>query len=283
MAIEINVVNGIVNISTDGDVPRSYYGAVGASGSVMPMKAHLLGNVTELSWVSAQEYPRDNGLESGSQTSTSGLGSTIDVEVLFTDAATPNYCYVESITITGGVQNGKYKIGDTITFTPMHEVVVTATVKSLEYQRLLIKIGGDFYEVNWFDLVINGTSPTDLTDALILISSAFASVGSPYKIYSALLTQTGADDPVATVLQNTLGNVQWYRDDKGYYYVYSDDGLFASGKTFVTVSHSNYNSDGTTPYYLDGASYIYVMTLDNTWTYLDDILHDTSIEIRVYN
>ena len=282
MAIEINVVNGIVNISTDGDVPRSYYGAVGASGSVMPMKAHLLGNVTEYSWVSAQEYLIGNiHTFPILQDSSSGLGTGAQASFEFTESATPGYTYISSI-VASGTQNGKYKIGDSLTFT-VSGIQINITVKSLEYQRLLIKIGGDFYEVNWFDLVINGTSPTDLTDALILISSAFASVGSPYKIYSALLTQTGADDPVATVLQNTLGNVQWYRDDKGYYYVYSDDGLFASGKTFVTVSHSNYNSDGTTPYYLDGASYIYVMTLDNTWTYLDDILHDTSIEIRVYN
>ena len=282
MAIEINVVNGIVNISTDGDVPRSYYGAVGASGSVMPMKAHLLGNVTELSWVSAQEYPIGAGLQGGSQTSTSGLGSTIDANVLFTQSATLGYCYIESIEIVGGIQNGKYKIGDTITFTPMRDAIVTATVKSLEYQRLLIKIGGDFYEVNWFDLVINGTSPTDLNDALSLISSAFASVGSPYKVYSALLTQTGGDDPVATVLQNTIGNIQWYRDGEGFYYAYSES-LFATSKTFVTISNSNYNEDGTTSFLIDGTSYVYVTTLNTSWEYRDGILHDTSIEIRVYN
>jgi hypothetical protein len=97
------------------------------------------------------------------------------------------------------------------------------------------------------------------------------------------LTQTGGDDPVATVLQNTIGNIQWYRDGSGYYYVYSDTALFTSGKTFVTVSHSNYNLDGTTPYYIDGTNYVYVMTLNTTWEYTDGILHDTSVEIRVYN
>ena len=29
--------------------------------------------------------------------------------------------------------------------------------------------------------------------------------GSPYKVYTALLTQTGTNPPVATVLENTLG------------------------------------------------------------------------------
>jgi len=282
MAIEINVVNGIVNISTDGDVPRSYYGAVGASGSVMPMKAHLLGNVTEYSWVSAQEYLIGAGTTGAIlQDSSSGLGTGAEATFTFTDSATAGATYISSI-VASGTQNGKYKIGDSLTFT-VDGVQVTITVKSLEYQRLLIKIGGDFYEVNWFDLVINGTSPTDFTDALSLISSAFASVGSPYKVYSALLTQNGINPPVATVLQNTIGNIQWYRDGQGYYHVYSDDALFTSGKTFVTVSHSNYNSDGTTPYYIDGTSHVYVMTLNNNWEYVDNILYDTSVEIRVYN
>lgn len=105
----------------------------------------------------------------------------------------------------------------------------------------------------------------------------------PYKVYTALLTQTGGDDPVATVLQNTLGDLQWYRDSDGYYYVYSNDELFTDSKTFVTISHSNWISEGTTPYYLDGATYIYVMTLNTNWIYTDDILNNTSIEIRVYN
>ena len=40
----------------------------------------------------------------------------------------------------------------------------------------------------------------------------------PYKVYKALLTQSGTDDPVAVVLQNTLGgDVIWQRDNIGIY------------------------------------------------------------------
>jgi hypothetical protein len=39
----------------------------------------------------------------------------------------------------------------------------------------------------------------------------------PYKIYSATLTQTGTDDPVANVLQNTLGPIVWTRQSPGTY------------------------------------------------------------------
>jgi hypothetical protein len=280
MAIEINVVNGIVNISTDGDVPRSYYGAVGASGSVMPMKAHLLGNVTELSWVSAQEYLIGAGIQSTSQASTSGLGGDIDVDILFTQSATSEYCYIESIAIVGGGQNGKYKIGDSVTFSAVGDgIIVTATVKSLEYQRLLIKIGGDFYEVNWFDLLINGTSPTDLSDALSLISSAFASVGSPYKVYSALLTQSGGSAPIATILQNTLGDLSFEYDGVGYYFINSSS-LFTDNKTAIFFGNTN---AGFIKMYPNNDSQLTIEVLDNSASFFDGGLAGTPIEIRVYN
>ena len=42
--------------------------------------------------------------------------------------------------------------------------------------------------------------------------------GATYAVYRALLTQTGTDAPVATVLENSLGGtVVWTRDDAGVY------------------------------------------------------------------
>ena len=38
-----------------------------------------------------------------------------------------------------------------------------------------------------------------------------------YKVYTALLTQTGTSDPVATVLENTLGDIVWSRVGVGHY------------------------------------------------------------------
>ena len=41
---------------------------------------------------------------------------------------------------------------------------------------------------------------------------------APYKVYTALLTQSGTDAPVATVLENTLGGtVVWIRSEAGAY------------------------------------------------------------------
>jgi hypothetical protein len=42
--------------------------------------------------------------------------------------------------------------------------------------------------------------------------------GSSYLVYTALLSQTGTNAPVATVLENTLGTtIVWTRDDVGEY------------------------------------------------------------------
>jgi hypothetical protein len=60
--------------------------------------------------------------------------------------------------------------------------------------------------------------------------------GSSPKVYRALLTQTGTDAPVATVLENTLGGVPvWTREDVGRY-VLTLNGCFTENKTFVNIS-----------------------------------------------
>ena len=59
------------------------------------------------------------------------------------------------------------------------------------------------------------------------------SSGASYKVYTALLTQTGTDAPVATVLENTLGGtVVWTRDDAGSY-LGTLSGAFTANKTHV--------------------------------------------------
>lgn len=57
--------------------------------------------------------------------------------------------------------------------------------------------------------------------------------GANYRVYTALLVQSSENDPVATVLENTLGcDVTWEREDVGYYSATSSiPGVFTSGKT----------------------------------------------------
>lgn len=62
--------------------------------------------------------------------------------------------------------------------------------------------------------------------------------GNPeVKIYRALLAQVGEDDPVVTVLENSLGIIRWTRQSAGVYYgVGPSQGFFPVGKTAVLMN-----------------------------------------------
>lgn len=55
----------------------------------------------------------------------------------------------------------------------------------------------------------------------------------PYKTYVALITQSGTNPPVATVLENTLGEVTIQRIGQGNYQIYSSVTDFPFNKTVV--------------------------------------------------
>lgn len=59
--------------------------------------------------------------------------------------------------------------------------------------------------------------------------------GRPYKVYTALLSQTGTDAPVATVLENSIGAIVWTRALGGYFKG-TLTGAFTANKTFCLVT-----------------------------------------------
>ena len=56
----------------------------------------------------------------------------------------------------------------------------------------------------------------------------------PYKVYVALLSQTGTGIPIATILENTIGEITYDWISAGHY-VINSEGLFTSNKTLVFV------------------------------------------------
>ncbi|WP_295677290.1 hypothetical protein [uncultured Empedobacter sp.] len=106
-------------------------------------------------------------------------------------------------------------------------------------------------------------------------------VARPYKVYTALLSQSGTSAPVATVLENTLGGtVVWGYSSAGEYSG-TLTGAFVLNKTavFITALGANQNIYGISR---NGANAIAVRTRDFVGA-SDGILDDTTIEIRVYN
>lgn len=126
--------------------------------------------------------------------------------------------------------------------------------------------------LNWFDHI---TKLRNILKALLTQSTP------THKVYTALITQTGTNDPVVRELENTLGDVTWTRDDEGNYLATSDS-LFTTNKTWTAISNKDYSY--YTEFGVSDSSTIYLNTkLRNDGTDTDGALTNTSIKIEVYN
>jgi hypothetical protein len=94
---------------------------------------------------------------------------------------------------------------------------------------------------NDFD-VIGGTASISITRYTGTLQEVLEEISKPKewpKVYRALLTQSGTDAPVATVLENSLGGeVVWGYQEPGVYTA-TISGGFDSDKTFVLATGSN--------------------------------------------
>ena len=151
-------------------------------------------------------------------------------------------------------------------------------------------INGNFIEKSIPDTknatikVTIGRNESDMTVA----DFATATSSTNYKVYTALLNQTGGNAPVATVLQNTLGTISFTYIESGKYSVNSS-GLFTLNKTMLMITSfgkfeggiiNTYRFLNTISDNIDSSLVIYVA---GTMGGVNDILVNTPIEIRVYN
>ena len=120
----------------------------------------------------------------------------------------------------------------------------------------------------------------------------FAATLKPYKVYTALLSQTGTSAPVAVILENTFtGSISFVYDGDGEYRILSSDNEFVRNKTLTHLELwgnavkgegriGNVKWGTTNSMTLRNSNAIDPASLVNNIGG-NDIL--TSIEIRVYN
>lgn len=125
------------------------------------------------------------------------------------------------------------------------------------------------------------TPPSSSWTKLADISTPYS---PPYKVYSALLNQDGTvgAPPVATVLENTLGDdVEWIYDSVGGYFGRCV-GKFTDNKTaiFTGQNYDNVAKEITYAYPLD-VDNVYIDTRDDGVAYNGSLIN-TFVEIRVY-
>jgi len=109
-------------------------------------------------------------------------------------------------------------------------------------------------------------------------------VDPPYYKYTALLDQTGTNDPVAYVKESSFGDILWVRNGIGQYegFIQKWD-LGAILDTELTVMINNVNYDGViSAQYIPSNNSIYILTTQIGVGYTDNYLNYTTIEIRYY-
>ena len=121
-----------------------------------------------------------------------------------------------------------------------------------------------------------GTRPIGATSSGDLVP-----MGVGYKVYTALLSQSGTSAPVATVLENTLGGtVVWTRNSTGLY-TGTLAGVFTANKTFTTNTFGTFS--GFAQFTSSSVNTVNINTTNSSITLTDGLLNGNSIEIRVYN
>jgi hypothetical protein len=151
----------------------------------------------------------------------------------------------------------------------------------------------DYTSLSFIDL-INKIEATRFFDLPKMVREAFLRISGrvdaidvatlpKYKVYTALLTQSGTNAPVATVLENTLGgDVTWTRTDLGYYLA-NTSGLLTLNKTGFFVQPIDSSVAAFLYSNLLDINKIELLTRNAALEGLDGALLKTLIEIRVYN
>lgn len=137
---------------------------------------------------------------------------------------------------------------------------------------------------------INSLTWYDLINKLKDILKGLAGQGGdsrPYKVYTALLTQSGTDAPVATVLENTLGVTPvWSYIGTGHYRVTANGSFTIEKRQFFTGVLKSVDSLNGIVVESDEESFnedfIQIKTLNSGGSDVD-VFTNLAIEIRVYN
>jgi hypothetical protein len=108
-----------------------------------------------------------------------------------------------------------------------------------------------------------------------------------YIKYVALLTQNGITEPSAVVLENTIGEINWVRNNVGDYSAVFTGGTYTNFKTAVFTQVNTSLGATTGVKYTAGRAdnnnvFLLTQREDGSSTNEDGLLSLTPIEIRIY-
>jgi len=201
---------------------------------------------------------------------------------------------VELISVDTEIDLARFKtgaglpIGDTITAVGLDSIIRTKTANTN-----VIMPGADAMVMGRGNTVTAGTKGVIVGDGQTLtndgmVVSDLTVTGTingeavvPYKRYIATLLQTSTTDPLATVLENTIGDIVWDRLSIGYYRGTLNSAFPSADTTYISISGTV--DPGLVTAYWYNSNQIRVYTRDTSLDALaDDLLTYTTIEIRTY-
>jgi hypothetical protein len=141
-----------------------------------------------------------------------------------------------------------------------------------------------YTELTFTELVnkIGSSRFFDLPKMLKEVLSRLSPQEPKYKVYTALLTQSGTNAPVATVLDNTLGEVITFEYVAvGNYNIISASGIFLQNKTaFFSVNNTGGGTPPPTIYYIDENTL--TIEVKEGGVSVNSFLNLTPIKIEIY-
>jgi hypothetical protein len=267
-----NLVDSAINYDENNGVLKVFdITSSGKPGLRIDLSARiaLLGNETK-SALRVDTINQTNSLTAGTESiAIDGVAHTIKAQTTGTFCA--GDCNVNNT-------------GTNILVNPSSEAITLATGGSA-YRGLLLDFSNHLFQLG--DIDNNGSSTlvtVDESASKIFLNAENGVFINGVKKYVALLSQSGTDAPVATVLENTLGGtVVWTRSGPGDYNA-TLVGTFTENKTWATVSGvGTGGSDPATAMWNYASADLMELYTKLVDTQADDVLvFPTAVEIRVY-
>ena len=135
---------------------------------------------------------------------------------------------------------------------------------------------------NW--ATINGNNIAVSVNGTLADTSGNVTLSSPYKVYTAVISQSGATAPtVDYLLQNTLsGTPTWGYNNVGQYTLTLPT-QWVNNKTIVFINPGYIPQGFTIGWQRSSSSILIIDVRDSAGVYTDALLFKASIEVRVYN
>ena len=135
--------------------------------------------------------------------------------------------------------------------------------------------------------ITNATATNSITPTIVggIVDEVLELGGRPYKVYTAIITQSGVNAPTAIVLENTLGEISFTHltgPFSGGQMTIESTGLFTLDKTYISVTQDG-NADAFLIYAILNNNNVINLISQISEGVGSDLGGKAFLEIRVYN